>query len=116
MADKYTEPTAQLSPISQAQQLRALVEAGYQLKGPRPDIAVNLAAMERYFARGYEFVPEPLLLSQGYELVPPSQFTKGLQFVYRIVNEQLSKYYRSQYALVKEGTEIPLYLKYEEKQ
>lgn len=116
MAEKYTEPTGDLRPISHAQQLRALMEAGYQLKGPRPDITVNLAALERYFARGYEFVPEPILLSQGYELVPPSQFTKGLQFAYRIVDEQLSKYYRSQYSLVKNGTEIPLYLKYEEKQ
>ncbi|MDZ7391795.1 MAG: hypothetical protein ONB25_02695 [candidate division KSB1 bacterium] len=107
--------TPDLTPITSQEQLRSLLHAGYGLKGPRPDLEVNVTAMERYFARGYEFIPEPLLLAQGYQLVPPSQFTKGLQFAYRVENEQLFKFYRSNYSLIKEGREIPLYLKYEEK-
>lgn len=115
MSNKKAVSPDQLAPIADKEQLRALLDKGYTLKGPRPDLEVNVAAMERYFARGYEFVPEPLLLAQGYELVPPSQFTKGLQFAYRIVDEQLSKYYRSNYALLKGEKEAALYLKYEEK-
>ena len=115
MSDKRTPIPDQLSPITDKEQLRTLLEKGYKLKGPRPDPEVNVAAMERYFSRGYEFVPEPLLLAQGYELVPPSQFTKGLQFAYRIIGEQLSKYYRSNYSLLKGEAEVLLYLKYEEK-
>ncbi len=115
MRDNEAAGPDQLTPIADKEQLRALLEKGYTLRGPRPDPEVNVAAMERYFARGYEFVPEPLLLAQGYELVPPSQFTKGLQFAYRIVDEQLSKFYRSNYALLKGEEAVPLYLKYEEK-
>ncbi len=116
MSEKHFAPSQQLQPITGQEQLRALLEAGYGLKGPRPDLQVNVAAMERYFARGYELIPEPLFLAQGYQLVPPSQFTKGLQFAYRIDNDQLAKFYRSNYSLLKDGREIPLYLKYEEKE
>jgi hypothetical protein len=101
--------------ITNIESLKQLLDQGLKLNGPRGDTAKDLSMIEKYFGRGYEFVPEPKLLGEGYQLVEPSQFTKGLQFAYKTEGERLDKYYKSQYTLVKKEQEIPLYLEYHEK-
>ena len=102
--------------ISTADYLKELLQRGYTLSGPRKDPEKDFIMIERYFAKGYEFVPETKLLGAGYKIVEPSTFTKGLQFAYQTDKNAVDKYYKSNYILRKQSEEIPLYLKYEEKE
>ncbi len=104
-----------ITTITNAEHLNELIQKGYTLIGPRKDSEKDAASIARFFDRGYEFFPEPLLIEAGFDIVPPSTFTKGLQFAYSTKDDVLEKYYKSQYSLTMEGEEIPLYLKYLDK-
>jgi len=96
--------------------LKQLLDKGYSLKGPRENAEDNLKAIEMFFRRGRQFLSEDWLVQQGYKLVEPSNFTKGLKFAFKLENGYPDKYFKTNYSLLKEGKEIALYLKYEDKQ
>ena len=113
MSDKKS---TNIRTISNAEYLRELLREGYTLLGPRKDQEKDMVMIERYFTKGYEFFPETKLIAEGYKIVEPSTFTKGLQFAYQTDINMLDKYYKSNYSLKKQLAEIPLYLKYEDKE
>jgi hypothetical protein len=99
------------NPITDASKLEALLALGYTIEGPRPSSEANQKAVERFFTRGYEFFPESCLKKGGCQLVEPSALTKGLKFAYKCEGEDMYRWHKSQYTLVKEEIKIPLYLK-----
>lgn len=104
-----------VKPIRDIEYLEELISEGYVLKGRRGDPSKDLIAIKRFFSKGYEFVPEDWLLSDGYELVEPSVFTKGYTLAYKLIDDFPDQYFRSGYSLVKEGKEVFLYLKHKGK-
>ena len=58
-----------LKPIKDTKYLEELISEGYVLKGRREDPDRDLAAVQKFFAKDYELVPEEWLLGNGYELV-----------------------------------------------
>jgi hypothetical protein len=101
--------------IKDMKALKDLLKQGYILKGPRKDSQQNLKAIEMYFKRKRSFYSEDWLLEQGYELVEPSAFTKGLKFAFKLRDNFPKKYFKSNYSLAREDKEVALYLKYEDK-
>jgi len=95
--------------------LEELIDEGYVLQGRRQDSERDLKSLKSFFSKGYELMPEDWLLSAGYELVEPSQFTKGHTLAYKLVDDFPDQYFRSGYSLVKGNDEIFLYLKVEQK-
>ena len=104
-----------LKPIKDTDYLEELISQGYVLKGRREDPDRDLAAVHKFFAKDYELVPEDWLLSNGYELVEPSPFTKGYTLAYKLIDDFPDQYFRSGYSLVKGDEEVFLYLKMKEK-
>jgi hypothetical protein len=104
-----------LKPIKDAKYLEELISEGYVLKGRREDPDRDLAAVKKFFAKDYELVPEDWLLSNGYELVEPSPFTKGYTLAYKLIDDFPDQYFRSGYSLVEGDKEVFLYLKMKEK-
>jgi hypothetical protein len=104
-----------LEPIRDVDYLEKLIGQGYVLKGRREDPDRDLAAVKRFFAKEYALVPEDWLLSNGYELVEPSAFTKGYTLAYKLIDDFPDQYFRSGYSLVKGDEEVFLYLKMKEK-
>ena len=96
--------------------LKELLSTGITLKGPRDDHQKNMDMIERFFQKEYIFFPETLLLNDGYQVVEPSTFTKGLQFAFKTSGEDMKKYYKSHFSLLINSNEIPLYLEYTEKE
>ncbi|UCH88938.1 MAG: hypothetical protein JSV49_11990 [Thermoplasmata archaeon] len=98
-------------PIDDMAKLEAFIAQGYKLKGPRKSPEADLKAIERFFKKGHIFFPESCLLEQGCRLVEPSVLTKGLKFAFKTDDDELCRYHKSKYALVKGDQIIPLYLK-----
>jgi len=103
-----------IRPIKDAEYLERLFDEGYVIKGPRSELSKDLTVFKRLLRRGYEFVPEDWLVGRGYKLVDPSPFTKGFKLAYKLAEGVLEQYYRSNYSLIKDDREIPLYLKSKE--
>jgi hypothetical protein len=103
-----------LHPIQNCAYLQKLIERDYVLKGPREDATKNLFVFKRFLRRGHEFVPEEWLKRRGYEFVEPSIFTKGFKLAYKMEDEVLQQYYKSNYCLYKKNRKIHLYLKEKE--
>jgi hypothetical protein len=103
-----------MKPIKDIEYLEQLIDEGYVLKGRRDDPERNLKALKSFFAKDYELVPEDWLLENGYQLVEPSQFTKGYTLAYKLIDDFPDQYFRSGYSLVKGNKEIFLYLKLKE--
>ena len=104
-----------LDVIKTFESLKELLSTGISLKGPRDDHQKNMDMIERFFQRDYVFFPETLLLNDGYQIVEPSTFTKGLQFAFKTAGEDMKKYYKSHFSLIINSIEIPLYLEYKDK-
>ena len=102
--------------IKNIDDLKRLLKEGYILKGPRKGSQENLKAIERFFGKGLQFFSEEWLLQQGYKLVEPSKFSKGVKFAFKLIEGYPDKYFKSNYSLLKENKEIYLYLKYQDKQ
>jgi hypothetical protein len=102
-----------LNPIKDLMNFQQLMCKGYSLKGPRGDDSKNLTVFKRFLKKGYEFIPEKWLKNKGYEFVEPSTFTQGLKLAYKVHEENLKEYFKSNYSLYVENIEIPLYLKKE---
>jgi hypothetical protein len=103
--------TDEIQPIGDMTALETLLAQGYELEGPRKQPNEDIKAIERFFKKGHVFYPEGCLLTEGCQLVEPSVLSKGLKFAYRCEGEDMFRYHRSKYTLVKGDTEIPLYLK-----
>ena len=103
-----------IKPIKGIDQLKSLLAEGYLIKGPRQDIDKNLMVINRILGKGHKLVPEDWLINEGYRFVEPSAFTKGMILAYRIEDNILRRYFKTNYSLLLRDIEIPLYLKYEE--
>jgi hypothetical protein len=106
------DPTS-VEPINTLDYLEELLDQGYVIKGPRKDSSRDLISFKAFLKKGKEFAPEGWLSHMGYEFVEPSTFTKGHKIAYKIIDEFPDERFNSNYTLVKENREIPLYLKVE---
>ena len=100
-----------LGPIRDITHFQELMEKDYVLEGPRQDTSKNMVTFERFLRRGHEFIPEEWLESRGYKFVEPSTFTKGNKLAYKMKEDVLEQYFRSNYSLHKKDRKIRLYLK-----
>jgi len=107
------EKTGTVEPISSIEYLDILLKAGFTIKGPRKDLERDLAAFRIFLSKGKEFAPEDWLAANGYKFVEPSTFTKGHRIAYKIINDFPDERFNSNYTLILENKEIPLYLKSE---
>jgi hypothetical protein len=99
----------EIKTISRKDYLLQIVEAGWAIIGPRRDPKRDLRAAANFFKRGIAFVPEHVLLADGFQIVLPGPFTRGHQLMFKD-DGQLRRYTRSQYALASGDIEIPLYV------
>lgn len=95
--------------ITDAPALDEIAAAGWIVAGPRNEPDKDTRSAKRFFERGKEFIPEHVLVADGFDLVPPSAFTKGYQLAFKD-DGQLVRYLKSNYALRHEGEEVPLYV------
>lgn len=102
-----------VKPINNQDYLNELLNEGYVIKGPWGDPQRDLISFKRFIEKGKEFAPEDWLSSMGYKFVKPSTFTKGHKIAYKIIDGFPDERFNSNYSLVKEKKEIPLYLKKE---
>ena len=93
--------------------LEKLINEGYRVKGPRQDPTKDLLSFKAFLRKGYEFAPEDWLVSNGYQFVEPSTFTKGFRLLYKLTEGFPDERFRSNYSLLKGDKQIPLYLKTE---
>ena len=100
-------------PLNSAGYLDELLEAGYTVKGPRNDTERDSALLRKQLEKGKEYTPEVWFEENGYKFVEPSTFTKGFRIAYKIIDDFPDERYNSKYSLIKDGKEIPLYLKVE---
>jgi hypothetical protein len=107
------EIRAEVQPIKDAAYLEKLTEEGYTVKGPRQDPSKDLTSMKIFLKKGYEFAPEDWLVSNGYQFVEPSTFTKGFRLLYKLIDDFPDERFKSNYSLLRGDKEIPLYLKVE---
>lgn len=104
-----------VEPISDVVYLEQLLADGYTVKGPRRDPSRDLISFRAFLRSGHEFAPEDWLVSNGYQFVEPSTFTKGFRLLYKLVEGFPDQRFRSNYSLVRGDSEIPLYLRSESK-
>jgi len=102
-----------LQPITSPEYLDELLAEGYSVKGPRGDPERDAASLKRHIQKGKEYTPEVWFPENGYKFVGPSTFTKGFRIAYKIIDDFPDERYNSNYSLIKDGSEIPLYLKME---
>jgi len=102
-----------LEPITTPEYLDDLLSRGYHVKGPRNDPQRDAASLRKQIEKGKEYTPETWFEANGYKFVEPSTFTKGFRLAYKIIDDFPDERYNSNYSLVKDATQIPLYLKVE---
>ena len=100
-------------PLNTAEYLDELLDAGYTVKGPRNDPEKDAGMLKKQLEKGKEYTPETWFEQNGYKFVEPSTFTQGYRIAYKIIDDFPDERYNSRYSLVKDGREIPLYLKME---
>ena len=106
----------ELKPIKDIDYLERLINEGYQVKGPRQDTSKDLITFKAFLRKGHEFAPEDWLVSNGYQFVEPSTFTKGFRLLYKLFEGFPDERFSSNYSLLKANKEVPLYLKVEVKE
>lgn len=89
--------------------LDALVAAGWSVVGPRGDAEKDRQGLVRFFKRGIEVFPEQVLADDGFQIVPPSVFTKNHQLMFKDEGT-LIRYTLTQYKLARGGEEVLLYV------
>jgi SAM-dependent methyltransferase len=102
-----------IGPIKDEIHIKNVVEEGFEVRGPRGDSSKDVVSFQRILKTGREFVPEPWLVSQGYQVVEPSPFTQGKRILWKEKDDFPDEYASSNYSLVGGGEEIALYLKVE---
>ena len=102
-----------LQPIGSPEYLDELLARGYAVKGPRNDPGRDAASLRKHLEKGKQYTPEAWFSQNGYKFVEPSTFTQGYRIAYKIIDDFPDERYNSNYSLVKEGKQIPLYLKME---
>jgi hypothetical protein len=103
------DSTGKIDVIKDAAYLEQLVAEGWTVIGPRGDADKDLKALSRFFKRGIEVFPEQVLADDGFEIVPPSTFTKNHQLMFKDEGA-LIRYTMTQYKLAREGVEVNLYV------
>ncbi|MBW2276731.1 MAG: hypothetical protein JRF63_04510 [Deltaproteobacteria bacterium] len=101
--------TDKIDVIKDAAYLDELIATGWTVVGPRGDGGKDLKALARFFKRGIEVFPEQLLADDGFEIVPPSTFTKNHQLMFKDEGT-LIRYTMTQYKLARGGEELNLYV------
>ena len=102
-----------LNPLNTPESLDELLADGITVKGPRDDADRDANLLKKQLAKGKEFTPETWFPENGYKFVEPSTFTQGYRIAYKIIDDFPDERFNSKYSLVKDGVEIPLYLKME---
>lgn len=110
------ESEKEVKPISDMGYLEKLLDEGYIVKGPRQDPSKDLISFKAFLRKGHEFAPEDWLVSNEYQFVEPSTFTKGFRLLYKLIEGFPDERFKSNYSLLKGEKEMPLYLKVEVKQ
>lgn len=100
-----------LKPLNAAEYLDELLADGFVVEGPRDDPERDAGLLRKQLEKGREFTPETWFSENGYKFVEPSTFTRGYRIAYKIIDDFPDERYNSQYSLVKDGRQIPLYLK-----
>lgn len=100
-------------PINSLDDLDRLLGEGYSIKGPRGDPPRDLNSFKAILGRGKQFAPEDWLQTMGYQFVEPNTFTKGHRIAYKVTDDLPDERFNSNYSLLKDKREIPLYLKLE---
>jgi hypothetical protein len=100
-------------PIESDTDVEALVEHGFQIKGPRGEPSKDLVSFQRILKTGRVFIPETWLVAQEYQAVEPSPFTQGKKILWKEKDNFPDEYASSNYTLIRGEEEIPLYLKVE---
>ena len=102
-----------LQPLKGVDCFEELLKAGYAVKGPRNDPDRDAASLKRLLEKGKEYTPENWLSDNAYKFVEPSTFTKGHRIAYKLIDDFPDERFNTPYSLVKDGREIPLYMKTE---
>jgi len=105
-----------LEPIRDTDYLEKLIDAGYDIIGPRRNKDRDLIAIKSILLKGKEFAPEEWLSCNGYQFIEPNTFTNGYRISYKIIDDFPDERFKSNYSLLMGEKEIPLYLKVEIKQ
>ena len=100
-------------PINNIEYLEKLLGEGYTIKGPRDDFKRDLASFKAFLKRGKEFASEDWLLDNDYKFVGPNTFTNEHIISYKLIDDFLDERFSSNYSLIKNGREIPLFLEVE---
>ena len=108
--------TIRLEIIKDIGYLEKLVDAGYTILGPRHNKDRDLVALKSIIRKGKEFAPEEWLSSNEYQFIEPNNFTNGYRISYKLIDDFPDEQFKSNYSLLIEEKEIPLYLKVEIKQ
>jgi hypothetical protein len=103
----------EIGPIESDVHVETLVEEGFEVRGPRGDFSKDLVSFKRILKTGRVFVPEPFLVSQGYQAVEPSPFTQGKRILWKEMDNFPDEYASSNYSLIRGEEEALLYLKVE---
>ena len=98
-------------PITSLEDLDRLLGEGYRVKGPRGDPSRDLNSFRAILKRGKQFAPEDWLENMEYQFVEPNTFTKGRRIAYKLTDDLPDERFNSNYSLLKDEREIPLYLK-----
>jgi hypothetical protein len=99
----------EIKTISSESYLNEIIGSGWTIVGPRKDPQKDLRFARNFFKRNMEFVPKHVLEADGFKVVLPSLFTRGYQLMFKDEG-QLIRYTRSQYTLISDDNEIPLYV------
>ena len=108
--------TIQLETIKDIGYLEKLIDAGYTIVGPRHNKDRDLVALRSILKKGHEFAPEEWLSSNEYQFIEPNNFTNGRRISYKLIDNFPDERFKSNYSLLIEEREIPLYLKVKIKQ
>ena len=95
--------------IKDGEYLDELVGSGWTVVGPRNDADKDVAGLKRFLKRGIEVYPEEVLAADGFEVIPPSTFTKNHQLMFKDEGN-LIRYTMTQYRLTKGDAEVRLYV------
>ncbi len=99
----------EIKTISSETALDEIISSGWSIVGPRKDPEKDLRGAKNFFKRNIEFCPEHMLEADGFQVVPPSTFTRGHQLMFKDEGK-LVRYTRSQYSLVSSESKIDLYI------
>ena len=73
----------EIKAISSEDDLNEIIASGWSIVGPRKDQEKDLRAAKNFFKREIAFLPEHVLKADGFQVVPPSPYTRGHQLMFK---------------------------------